>query len=335
MSTLPAMEESNTREARALWIAAPRHAEIRSEALRERASDEVLIRTRYSALSRGTERLVFEGRVPVSEQQRMRAPMQSGEFTFPLKYGYASVGDVIEGPDDLRGRTVFCLAPHQTAYVAACRAVTPIPDSVPAARAILAANMETALNGTWDAEVKAGDRVVVVGAGVVGCLVAFLCARHPAVDITLVDIDPRKAEIARRLGSRFATPQEIEGVAADVVIHASGSPQGLVSALSAAGQEARIVELSWYGDATVTLPLGGAFHARRLTICSSQVGHLPASQQARWNHRRRMETALHLLASPELDALINSECSFDGLPERMPQLLAGEQNVLCHRVLYP
>ncbi len=327
MSTLP-------QKARALWIVAPQRAEIRSEPLRTLADDEVLVQARYSALSRGTERLVFDGRVPASEQQRMRAPMQAGEFSFPVKYGYTSVGDVLQGPPDLVGRTVFCLAPHQTAYIAPRTAVTPIPESVPAARAVLTANMETALNGIWDAEIKAGDRVLVIGAGVVGCLAAFLCARHPAVETTVVDIDPRKAEIASKLGVAFASPKDVEGACADVVVHASGSPAGLVSALAAAGQESRIVELSWFGDAEVTLPLGGAFHAKRLSLHSSQVGNLPVSQQARWNHGRRMQTALRLLAAPELDALINSDCRFEELPAHMARVLARDTDVLCHRVLY-
>ena len=328
MSTLPV-------EARALWIVAARRAEIRAEPLPACQSDQVLVQARYSALSRGTERRGVEGRVPASEHQRMRAPMQVGEFSFPLKYGYASVGEVREGPPELLGRAMFCLAPHQTAYVAARQSVVPIPEHVPAARAVLAANMETALNGTWDAEIKAGDRVVVVGAGVVGCLVAFLCARHPAVETTLVDIDPRKAEIARKLGARFALPPEVEGAGADVVVHASGSPLGLVSALTAAGQESRVVELSWFGDAPITLPLGAAFHAQRLSLRSSQVGNHPPSQQARWTYARRMRTAMQLLAAPELDALINSECSFEQLPDRMQQVLSDDQSVLCHRVAYP
>ncbi len=294
----------------------------------------MLIEAQFSALSRGTERLVFEGRVPPSEMERMRAPMQAGEFSFPVKYGYASVGRVLEGPAELIGRDVFCLAPHQTAYLAPSALVTPLPGDLPSARAVLAANMETALNGLWDAELKAGDRVVIVGAGVVGCLVAFLCARHPGVDTVLVDIDPRKSAIAGVLGARFVAPDDIEGAEADVVVHASGATRGLVTALCAAGQEARVVELSWFGDATPALPLGGAFHAQRLTLRSSQVGNLPPSQRARWTHRRRMEMALRLLAAPELDALINSESSFDALPDLLPRVLGATGDVLCHRIRY-
>lgn len=328
MSTLPF-------EARALWIAAPRRAEIRSETLRAPQNHEVLVQARYSALSRGTERLVFEGRVPESEHQRMRAPMQAGDLSFPVKYGYTSVGHVLAGPPALLGRAVFCLAPHQTAYVTSSDSVTPIPASVPAARAVLAANMETALNGVWDAEVKAGDRVVVVGAGVVGCLAAFLCARHPGVEVTLVDVDASKASIAAELGLTFAAPADVVEAQADVVIHASGAPSGLVTALAAAGQEARVVELSWFGDVEARLPLGASFHVRRLNLRSSQVGNLPPSQQARWSYGRRLACALKLLDAPELDVLINSECSFDLLPDAMGMILAGDSGVLCHRVLYP
>lgn len=294
----------------------------------------MLIEARFGALSRGTERLVFAGRVPSSEIERMRAPMQVGEFSFPVKYGYTSVGRVLEGPPELVGRHVFCLAPHQTVYWAPSAFVTLLPADLPAERAVLAANMETALNGVWDAEIKAGDRVAVVGAGVVGCLVAFLCARHPGVEASLVDVDARKSAVASAIGVRFVAPDDIRGAQADVVLHASGSAAGLITALAAAGQETRVVELSWFGDATPALPLGGAFHARRVTLRSSQVGSLPPSQRARWTHRRRMEMALALLAAPELGALINSESSFDALPEVLPRVLGATSDVLCHRIRY-
>lgn len=321
-------------EARALWIAAAQKAVIRAETLPIPAAHEVLLRTAFTAVSRGTERLVFEGRVPASEAARMRAPMQEGEFSFPIKYGYSSVGEIVQGPKHLLGRYAFALAPHQDWLVADAQRITLLPEGLEPARAVLAANMETALNGVWDAELKAGDRVLVIGAGVVGCLVAFLCARHPGTKVSLVDVDESKAAIAERLGLAFLTPSAVHDLDADVVFHASGHPQGLETALGAAGQEARIVELSWYGDALVPLSLGGAFHVKRLTLRSSQVGQLPLSQRARWTYARRVETALSLLRAPELDALINSECSFDALPERLGQILGTTSNVLCHRVRY-
>ncbi|MET0341943.1 MAG: zinc-binding alcohol dehydrogenase [Polyangiales bacterium] len=318
---------------RALWFTGPRRAELREARLAEPRDGEVLVAALYSGISRGSERLVHEGRVPASEHARMRAPFQEGAFPFPVKYGYASVGRVMAGPGLLLGRDVFCLHPHQSAYVVPADAVLPVPTTVPSARAVLAANMETALNALWDAELRAGDRVAVVGAGVVGCLVAYLAARHPGTEVTLVDVDARKQAVAARLGVDFrlptAAPRE-----RDVVLHASGAPAGLATALALAGLEARVIELSWYGDQPVSAPLGEGFHALRLTLRSSQVGRLPAAQAARWTHRRRLALALDLLADPALDALITDEHAFEDAPAWLASLFAPERATLCARLVY-
>jgi len=318
----------------AFWIAAPGRGEIREEALRARADDEVLVEALYSGISRGTEALVFNGRVPPSEYERMRAPFQAGDFPGPVKYGYASVGRVRDGPAALVGRTVFCLHPHQTRYVVPARAVHPLPESVPAGRAVLAANLETAVNGLWDAGPRVGDRIAVVGAGTVGCLAAWLAARIPGTRVELVDIDPAKRASADALGVPFASPADATGDA-DVVIHASGTGEGLETALALAGFEARVVELSWYGDRAVTVPLGAAFHSKRLALVSSQVGSVAAARRARWDAPRRMALALELLADPRLDALISGESPFDELPALLARLAANPAGTLCHRIRYP
>jgi 2-desacetyl-2-hydroxyethyl bacteriochlorophyllide A dehydrogenase len=319
--------------ARAFWIAAPGEGEIRSEPLPPPSSDDVVVQTLYSGISRGTEALVFQGRVPPSEYQRMRAPFQAGSFPAPVKYGYSSVGRIERGPRDLQGRTVFVLYPHQTRYVVPAHAVHVLPDDVPPERAVLTANLETAINGLWDARPHIGDRIVVVGGGTVGCLVAWLAGRIPGCDVELVDINPQREAIAHVFGVRYAAPETIwEG--ADVVIHASGSAAGLDLALKVAAFEATVVEMSWYGDEAVTLPLGEAFHARRLTLRSSQVGTVPPSQRARWDARRRMQLALTMLTDAALDVLITGESPFEELPATMAHLAAGSDNTLCHRVRY-
>ena len=266
-------------DTRAFWIAAPGRGEIRGETLPPPAAGDVVVRTLFSGISRGTEALVFQGRVPVSEYGRMRAPFQAGEFPAPIKYGYASVGQVERGPRELENRCVFVLYPHQTRYVVPAPWVHVLPDAVPPSRAVLAANLETAINGLWDARPQIGDRIAIVGAGTIGCLVAWLAGRIPGCDVELVDVNPHRAAIARAVGVRFAGPETVsEG--ADVVIHASGSPAGLELALRVAGFEATVAELSWYGDQAVPIALGEAFHARRLTLKSSQVGSVAQSQRA-------------------------------------------------------
>jgi threonine dehydrogenase-like Zn-dependent dehydrogenase len=321
-------------ESRACWIEAPGRAAIRFEAGAAAGPGEVEVRALHSAVSRGTESLVFRGEVPESEFGRMRAPFQQGDFPGPLKYGYASVGIVEKGPEALRGRAVFCLHPHQTRYVVPAEAVHPLPDGLPPARAVLAANMETAVNALWDAAPRLGDRIAVVGGGVVGLLVAWLAARLPGCEVELVDLRAQRQAVAERLGVAFAQPGGARPDA-DLVLHASGQPEGLVTALRLAAFEASVIELSWYGERLVPLPLGEAFHSRRLVLRSSQVGQVSAPQRSRWPHRRRLALALSLLRDPVLDLLVTDSASFEQLPEVLARLAAGAPDTLCQRIDYP
>ena len=326
--------DQSGRSAEALWCVGPGRAEIRREPLDEPGPGEIQVRALYSAISRGTERLVLAGRVPESEFERMRAPFMGGAFPFPVKYGYATVGRVERGPAEWLGRVVFALHPHQTLFNLPAEAVAPTPDGVPPARATLAANMETALNAVWDAAPTAADTIAVVGAGVVGALVAFLCAGLPGATVTLVDIEPRRASLARTLGVGFATPEAASGEC-DLVVHASATAAGLATALGLAGEEATVLELSWYGAGEIALPLGGPFHSRRLKLVSSQVGRVAPSRRARWTSRRRLAAALDLLADPRLDALIAPAVGFHDLPLLLPSILAPRSGALCQIVAYP
>jgi threonine dehydrogenase-like Zn-dependent dehydrogenase len=316
-------------EARALWITGPRKAELGRADVAPGPGD-CLIRTLFSGISRGTERLVFEGRVPESEYLTMRAPLQEGSFPFPVKYGYSAVGRIEAGPG--AGQIVFVLHPHQTRFACSVAMAVPVPVTVPPERAVLGANMETALTILWDAQVQPGDRVVVVGAGTVGALTGYLAARVPGTDTCLVDVDPARAALAQTLGCGFATPDSAPREA-DVVIHTSATEAGLGTALSLAGCEATIIEASWYGTQLTTLSLGGAFHQRRLRLIASQVGRIPAHRAARWTHRRRLETALRLLDDPRLDALISGESPFDEAARDYGDILYA-QGTLCHRLRY-
>lgn len=318
-------------EARAFWVVEAGVGEIRTVALEAPGEAQVLVETLYSAVSRGTESLVFNGRVPPHMHTRMRGPNQDGEFTFPIKYGYCLVGRVLAGVGV--GRHVFCLHPHQTAFCVPEQAVTEIPESLPPARAVLAALMETALTAVWDARMSVGDRVVVVGAGTLGCLTAYLAARVPGCEVQLVDVDPGKAEIAAALGVMFATPQHVKDEA-DVVFHASASSSGLQQSIELAGPEATVVEMSWFGDAEVRLRLGGRFHSDRIRLVSSQVGTIPPHQARRWTYRRRLRMVMKLLQDERLDALFSGESPFAALPEVMPELASVGRPTLCHRICY-
>ncbi len=314
---------------RAFWLRRPGEGEIRPVTLPEPGSGDVLVRTRYSGISRGTETLVFSGGVPESQYAAMRAPFQEGDFPGPVKYGYLNVGVVERGPPELLGRTVFCLYPHQTRYVVPASAVVEVPDGVPPTRAVLAGTVETAVNALWDAAPLVGDRITVVGAGMVGCCVAALLARFPGVRVQLVDADPGRADIAGALGVEFALPAAAAG-GRDLVVHASATSAGLQQSLDLLGPEGTVLELSWYGDREVTLSLGGAFHSGRLSIRGSQVGTVSPARRASRTYADRLALALDLLRYPAFDALITGESRF----EQLPDVFAGTVPGLCHLITY-
>lgn len=262
----------------------------------------------------------------------MRAPLQEGDFPFPVKYGYATVGTVESGPASLAGRTVFCLHPHQDRFVASVEMLRPVPDGVPPARAVLTPFMETALNIVWDARIAVGDRVAIVGAGLIGSLVGYLASHIPGTTITLVDPNMARLQRLEGWGCALRSPDDAP-VDQDVVVHASGSAKGLDAALDCAGLEARVVEASWFGEQPVSIALGGAFHSRRLALVSSQVGRVPADRQARWSTTRRLDTALGLLADPALDRLFSGESAFADLDRHYAGILA-DPDTLCHRIRY-
>jgi threonine dehydrogenase-like Zn-dependent dehydrogenase len=320
-------------EARALWLQEPGVAELRRVELPDPGPDEVLVRTLRSAVSRGTETLVFRGGVPPDQYERMRAPFQEGDFPGPLKYGYLNVGVVEQGPPLLVGRTVFCLHPHQTAYVVPASAVVEVPEGVPPERAVLAGTVETAVNALWDAAPLVGDRVAVVGAGMVGLCVARLLVGIPGVEVTVVDVDPGRAAVASAVGARFATPAEAPG-GRELVVHASASSAGLQLSLDLLAPEGTVVELSWYGDAEVGLRLGGAFHSGRLSIRASQVGTVSPARRGSRSPSERLALALELLRDPAFDALVSGTSRFEELPQVLRSLADGSLPAVCHVITY-
>lgn len=317
---------------RAFWVTAPGRGAIYTQTMPAPKADELTVRALYSGISRGTERLIWQGNVPLSQYQRMRAPFQEGEFPAPVKYGYANVGVVEHGPDDWQGQVIFALYPHQSRYYLPTQAAFRLPEGLAPERAILAANAETALNACWDICPRPGEQIRVVGAGVVGCLVASLCHSLPGTHVELIDVNPERQTLADALGLRFATPEQARGDA-DQIIHASATEAGLNLALELAGDEAKVTELSWYGDQAPRVALGEAFHSRRLTLRSSQVGQISPAMRPRWDYRRRMQKALEITAAhPEWAALIDAQSAFEQLPQTMPSIVAGHG--LCHRIDY-
>lgn len=316
-----------------LWYVAPERVEIRSETLGPLPKNSVQVRTLFSALSRGTESLVFKGLIPESEYIRMGAPFMGGKLPFPVKYGYSNVGRIELGPPELIGRLVFSLMPHQSIFQTDAANILLIPEEIPAQRAVLAANMETALNAVWDAAPGPGDRIVIIGAGVLGCLIAYLCGHLPGAEVTLVDINPEREDIATKLGVRFSSP-ELAPKDCDLVIHCSASAAGLSTAIASAGEEATILELSWYGSNKIDVSLGGAFHSRQLKLQSSQVGHVSLSRRPRWNHRRRLSTALGMLSDSRLDSLLTKPISFESLPSELPKIFGTQSSALYCLIQY-
>jgi threonine dehydrogenase-like Zn-dependent dehydrogenase len=311
--------------AHSFWTIGPGRGELREETLAKAGSDDVLVRSLASGISRGSEALVFAGRVPPGQFAAMRAPLMGGSFPFPVKYGYSVVGQQHGG-----GR-IFVLHPHQDRFFAPRSMCVAVPDTIPTNRAVLTANMETALNLCWDASPLAGERIMVIGAGVVGLLAASLLARIPAVEVTVVDVNPLRADLAHRFGCRFALP-EAAPPDQELIVHASASQAGLRLALDRAAFEGRIVEASWYGDAAPALPLGESFHSRRLRLIATQVGSVAPPMRGRRTYHERLATALALLDNPAYDALLEGPTRFRDLPDAMPGILAP--GGLCHVVTY-
>ncbi|MFT3731231.1 MAG: zinc-binding alcohol dehydrogenase [Hyphomicrobium sp.] len=324
-STLPSNAKATRRSqgqivvARALWHVKPGMAEIRSERLAPTPPGAVRIATEYSALSRGTERLVALGRVPESEWSRMRAPLQAGEFSFPVKYGYSATGVIAAGADHLIGKRAFVLHPHQDNFVVPQAMAALLPDAVSSRRGVLAANMETALNAHWDAGTALGDRVLVIGAGIVGLLTAYLARRIAGTEVAILDVNPDRGRLADALGIRFVSPADVPKDNR-IVFHTSATGAGLEAAIDACGFEGTIIEMSWYGSEPVSLKLGGAFHSRRLKIQSSQVGHVAASHRAQVTRTDRLARAIELLDDDRLDALVVDEIRFENLPAELPRI---------------
>jgi NADPH:quinone reductase-like Zn-dependent oxidoreductase len=322
-----------TAQATSYWTTGPDQGELRTEELRRPGPDEALVRTLYSGISKGTELVVHHAAVPPCVAEQMRAPYQEGSFPSPVKFGYLSVGVVEEGPEGWVGQAVFCLHPHQDRYVVAVSALTRVPDAVPPRRAVLTGTVETAVNALWEAGPRLGDRIAVIGAGLVGGMVATLLRTFPLARLQLVDLDPARKELADALGVDFAHPDDALPDC-DIVFHCSASEGGLERSLKLVGDEGEIIEMSWYADRKVALPLGEDFHARRLSIRASQVGAVARARRHRRTNADRLDLAVSLLKDPVFDAFLSGASAFKELPDVVQRLSDGRLDALCHIIYY-
>nr|NLD41214.1 zinc-binding alcohol dehydrogenase [Actinomycetales bacterium] len=321
------------RTATAYWTVAPGRGELRTEFLADPIRDEVLVRALASGVSRGTELLVHRHEIPREIIAEMRGPHQAGDLPGPVKYGYLTVGVVEEGPEHLLGQRVFCLHPHQDRFVVPAADVVPIPHNVPTSRAILAGTVETAVNALWDAGPRIGDRVAVVGAGMIGLGVALLLQRHPLARLQVVETSESRRALLRELGLDAVTPDEAEDEC-DIVFHASATSAGLATTLRLLGTAGEAIELSWYGTRTPEVPLGGEFHSRRLVLRASQVGRVSPARAARRSAADRIAIALDALTDPVFDHLLAPAVPFAELPRVMEEIANGARDVLCQVIEY-
>ena len=324
-------------QTRALFYEKAGSASLKTVELRPLAANEVLVKTLYSGISRGTESIVFNGKIPESEWQAMRCPHQTGDFSFPVSYGYAVVGKVIAVGRDITkmftDETVFVLHPHQESIIVTEDMARPVLEQIPANRAVLSANMETALNAVWDSNLETHHRVSVVGGGVVGLLTAYVASQISDNPVTLIDINPNKKTIAEKLGLNFALPNNAAGEQ-DIIFHTSANGAGLQTAINLLTFEGSVIEMSWYGDKPVQLSLGGPFHSKRLKIISSQVGHVSPAKRATHDYGERMAEAMQLLADPVLDHLLEAPIAFNALPEALPDIFSSDSETLCQLIKY-
>ncbi|RMG66652.1 MAG: dehydrogenase [Bacteroidetes bacterium] len=317
--------------AHACWHLDAQTSAIQPEPLPDLTAGQLRLRARYSLISAGTERLVARGEVPAEIAGDMGVPFMGGAFPFPIKYGYSLVAE-IEAPAPQAGQLVHLLHPHQDRLQVPAGAVFPVPAGVPARRAVLASNLETALNALWDSGLSLGDRALVVGYGLIGALVARLLQRLPAVEVVVQEPDAHRRALAEAQGLAVQAGPGAQRF--DYAFHTSASAGGLQAAIDQTAFEGTIVEMSWYGTRSVPVALGGSFHSQRKRLISSQVSQLPAGRRGRWDYRRRKAAVFALLQDSAFDALLTDEVPFAGLPDFFQNLRQGTAGGFAWTVRY-
>lgn len=318
--------------AKALWHLSDSSSVIKATKLPAENSNSCIVKTAYSLISTGTERLVSLGLVPESLHSQMKVPYMQGKFSFPLTYGYSMVGRVISEQSTLFGKLVHFMHPHQDICHVEASSLFEIPENIPATRAGLASNVETALNAIWDSGLSIGDRTLVCGFGMIGALVARLLSFMPGVEVQVLEIDPGRKKKAKEMG--FEVVENPEQEQYDLAFHTSASAGGLQKCIDSVGLEGKIIELSWYGTKSIALQLGGSFHRNRKQLISSQVSIIPKQKSARWDYKRRKETVFELLKNDIFDQHISHIIPFEDTPDFFQKLRTDKLEGLGYLIKY-
>lgn len=301
--------------AESFWIRKKNNSFIKKHSISIPQNNEVLVKTIYSGISYGTEKIVYSGNVPKSQRSLMRCPYQEGEFGSNVKYGYMNVGKVMNGPSKLVNRYVYTLYPHQTQYVLPLEELTFIPKLIPIKRCLLTANMETAINAMWDTLPTCGDKILIIGAGIVGFLMAYILMTIIGIEILLIDTDKEKSKIAKIFGIKFSCsiPKSYN---ANIIYECSGNPSVIDILSSHVNDETVICIMSWYGNSVSNINFGNEFFSKRTKILFSQVAKVSHNRDKYWNNKKRKDLAISLLNDDKLDNLIEKDMiSFHDLPE--------------------
>ncbi len=310
-------------ETTALWHLSESSTILKTTNIRNDHPTSCLIKSLYSLVSTGTERLVAQGKVPGNLQEAMKVPYMEGSFGFPLTYGYSLVGEIIEGPEHLISKNVHIMHPHQSMLYADEAHVALIPEDIPSKRAVLISNLETAINAVWDSEVTLGENVFVAGFGTIGSLLCQVLRKFPAIDLHVLEPNQARCEKARSWGFNAVQAITLPEPPFDVAFNTSCHENGLQVCIDSVGYEGKVVELSWYGTQSVNINLGKSFHHFRKQIISSQVSQIPGHKLSRWDYRRRKALAFDLLKDPFFDELLTDEISFEDAPVFFQNLRNG------------
>ena len=315
----------------ALWHNSDFTSELKEEKNSKIDIDQIEVKSLFSLISTGTERLVASGEVPVSSFEFMAVPYMKGNFSFPIKYGYSLVGKVTS-VGKLYGKIVHLLHPHQGKCLVKEVDVMIVPDEIPAKRATLASNVETALNAIWDAEISIGDKVLIAGFGMIGSLLARVLSFMPEVEIVIMEKDANRVKMVQKMGFTFIDDPEPSYF--DVAFNTTSNEKALQIAIQSVGLEGKIIEMSWYGTKNVNINLGADFHYHRKQIISSQVSKIPSDKQSRWDYKRRKEVVFKLLKSPLFDEHITDVLTFAETPAFFDKLRAGGVSGLGYCIEY-